>query len=88
MTTSFLLEIGTQELPAIPLLAEIPNIKQKLSKILQNHRLLCDFDFFYTPRRLVVIANQFPTSQSPQVLEFLVRQPPLLIKMAIQPKLP
>ena len=70
MTTSFLLEIGTQELPAIPLLAEIPNIKQKLSKILQNHRLLCDFDFYYTPRRLVIIANQFPTSQSPQVLEF------------------
>ena len=66
MTTTFLLEIGTQELPAIPLLTELPNIKPKFAKILEKYRLLCDFDFFYTPRRLVLIAKQFPITQKSQ----------------------
>lgn len=77
MTTTFLLEIGTQELPAIPLLTELPNIKSKFAKILEKYRLLCDFDFFYTPRRLVLIAKQFPITQKSQTLEFF--GPPLNI---------
>lgn len=77
MTATFLLEIGTQELPAIPLLAEIPNIKPKFAKILEKHRLLCDFDFFYTPRRLVLTSKAFPTAQKSQTLEFF--GPPLNI---------
>lgn len=77
MTTTFLLEIGTQELPAIPLLTELPNIKPKFAKILEKYRLLCDFDFFYTPRRLVLIAKQFPITQNSQTLEFF--GPPLNI---------
>lgn len=77
MTTTFLLEIGTQELPAIPLLTELPNIKPKFAKILEKYRLLCDFDFFYTPRRLVLIAKQFPITQKSQTLEFF--GPPLNI---------
>ncbi len=77
MTTTFLLEIGTQELPAIPLLTELPNIKPKFAKILEKYRLLCNFDFFYTPRRLVLIAKQFPITQKSQTLEFF--GPPLNI---------
>ncbi|MCL9822216.1 glycine--tRNA ligase subunit beta [Helicobacter colisuis] len=77
MTTTFLLEIGTQELPAIPLLTELPNIKPKFAKILEKYRLLCDFDFFYTPRRLVLIAKQFPITQKSQTLGFF--GPPLNI---------
>lgn len=77
MTTTFLLEIGTQELPAIPLLTELPNIEPKFAKILEKYRLLCDFDFFYTPRRLVLIAKQFPITQKSQTLEFF--GPPLNI---------
>lgn len=76
-TSAFLLEIGTEELPAIPFLAELQNIKQKLQKILEANRLHCGFDFYYTPRRLVIFAKEFPTFQSAETLEFF--GPPLSI---------
>ncbi|WP_297813883.1 glycine--tRNA ligase subunit beta [uncultured Helicobacter sp.] len=76
-TSSLLLEIGTEELPAIPFLAELPNIKDKFQKILKSHRLACEFDFFYTPRRLVLISPNFPQTQSAETLEFF--GPPLNI---------
>ncbi len=76
-TSPRLLEIGTEELPAIPFLAELPNIKSKFQKILKANRLPCEFDFFYTPRRLVIIAQDFPQIQNTQVLEFF--GPPLNI---------
>ena len=77
MHTTFLLEIGTEELPAIPFLAELPNIKAKFSKILESYRLTCDFDFFYTPRRLVIISQKFPLKQEIKEEEFF--GPPLNI---------
>ena len=52
MNKPLLIEIGVEELPAIPFLNELPNIEKKWSDILEKNRLLCDFDFFYTPRRL------------------------------------
>ncbi len=61
-TSPLLLEIGTEELPAIPFLAELPNIKSKFQKILKANRLPCEFDFFYTPRRLVIIAQDLLSS--------------------------
>ncbi|TLD87865.1 glycine--tRNA ligase subunit beta [Helicobacter sp. MIT 05-5294] len=76
-TSPFLLEIGTEELPALPFLAELPNIKNKFQKILESHRLPCKFDFFYTPRRLSFIALEFPQIQNAQTLEFF--GPPLNI---------
>lgn len=76
-TSPFLLEIGTEELPAIPFLAELPNIKGKFQKILMAHRLACTFDFFYTPRRLVITASSFPQFQDAETLEFF--GPPLNI---------
>ncbi|MCI5968484.1 glycine--tRNA ligase subunit beta [Helicobacter sp.] len=76
-TSPLLLEIGTEELPAIPLLAELPNLKNKFQKILEAKRLDCAFDFYYTPRRLVIIAKEFPKFQSPKTLEFF--GPPLNI---------
>ncbi|MDA3966750.1 glycine--tRNA ligase subunit beta [Helicobacter sp. WB40] len=68
--SSFLMEIGTEELPAIPLLKELPNIKNKFKQILKSHRLDCEVEFFYTPRRLVLISDNFPTSQKEEILEF------------------
>lgn len=76
-TSPLLLEIGTEELPAIPFLAELPNIKNKFQKILEAKRLNCAFDFYYTPRRLVIIANDFPKIQNAEILEFF--GPPLSI---------
>lgn len=68
--SSFLMEIGTEELPAIPLLKELPNIKNKFKQILKSHRLDCEVEFFYTPRRLALISDNFPTSQKEEILEF------------------
>lgn len=76
-TSPLLLEIGTEELPAIPFLAELPNIKNKFQKILEAKRLNCAFDFYYTPRRLVIIAKDFPKIQNAEILEFF--GPPLSI---------
>ncbi|WP_299547416.1 glycine--tRNA ligase subunit beta [uncultured Helicobacter sp.] len=76
-TCPLLLEIGTEELPAIPFLAELPNIKNKFQKILEANRLNCAFEFYYTPRRLVIIAKEFPNLQSAETLEFF--GPPLSI---------
>ena len=64
METKLLIEIGVEELPAIPLLKELPNISTKWSKILDEYGLKSDFSFFYTPRRLVLYHTKF--LQKPQ----------------------
>lgn len=69
MTQSLLIEIGVEELPAIPLLNELNNIKSKWSKVLQNNSLECEFDFYYTPRRLVLWHKSFQVKQSDSVEE-------------------
>ena len=76
-TSSLLLEIGTEELPAIPFLNELPNIQQKFQTILQKNRLECTINFYYTPRRLVIFSPHFPRFQKTETLEFF--GPPLQI---------
>lgn len=63
MNKPLLIEIGVEELPAIPFLKELPNIEKKWIDILEKNRLVCDFDFFYTPRRLVLWHREFQISQ-------------------------
>jgi glycyl-tRNA synthetase beta chain len=63
MIKPLLIEIGCEELPAIPFLNELPNIDKKWADILEEHGLLCEFNFFYTPRRLVLWHREFPLSQ-------------------------
>ncbi|RBQ29898.1 glycine--tRNA ligase subunit beta [Aliarcobacter vitoriensis] len=69
MNKPLLIEIGVEELPAIPFLNELPNIEKKWSNILEKNRLLCDFDFFYTPRRLVLWHREFQVKQEDSVVE-------------------
>lgn len=69
MNKPLLIEIGVEELPAIPFLNELPNIEKKWSNILEKNRLLCDFDFFYTPRRLVLWHREFQVSQEDSIIE-------------------
>ncbi|PLY06628.1 MAG: glycine--tRNA ligase subunit beta [Arcobacter sp.] len=69
MNKPLLIEIGVEELPAIPFLKELPNIEKKWSDILEKNRLLCDFDFFYTPRRLVLWHREFQVKQEDSVQE-------------------
>lgn len=57
-----LIEIGVEELPAIPFLKEEPNIINKLSEILISNNIeFKDLVFLYTPRRFVFtfLANEF-----------------------------
>ena len=70
MTQTLLIEIGVEELPAVPLLKELKNIEKKWAKILEDRSLLCDFEFFYTPRRLVLWHREFSTSQADSQEEF------------------
>jgi len=63
VTKPLLIEIGVEELPAIPFLKELKNIHQKWDDILNTHKLKCDFTFKYTPRRLVLIHENFPLKQ-------------------------
>ncbi len=63
MLKPLLIEIGVEELPALPFLKELPNIEKKWEKILEENSLVCEFEFFYTPRRLVLWHPEFPVKQ-------------------------
>ncbi len=70
MLKPLLIEIGVEELPAIPFLKELPNIEIKWANLLEKNRLLSDFKFYYTPRRLVLWHREFPTKQQDSFEEF------------------
>jgi len=64
MNKPLLIEIGVEELPAIPFLKEYPNIEKKYAQALEKYSLLCEFEFYYTPRRLVLWHREFPLKQA------------------------
>ena len=64
MIKPLLIEIGVEELPAVPFLKELPNIEKKWADILEKNALLCEFEFYYTPRRLVLWHPEFSTKQN------------------------
>ena len=70
MSKPLLVEIGVEELPAIPFLKEYPNINKKYTQILEKYLLLCEFEFYYTPRRLVLWHREFPLHQADKEEEF------------------
>lgn len=70
MSLPLLIEIGVEELPAVPLLKELKNIEKKYTKILEDNSLYSDFEFHYTPRRLVIWHQQFKDKQDDRVEEF------------------
>jgi glycyl-tRNA synthetase beta chain len=69
MLKPLLIEIGVEELPAIPFLKELPNIEKKWLDILEKNSLTCDFQFFYTPRRLTLWHREFKVKQDDEVAE-------------------
>ncbi|MDX9814534.1 MAG: glycine--tRNA ligase subunit beta [Sulfurimonas sp.] len=70
MNQPLLIEIGLEELPAIPLLKELTNIEKKYATILEKYNLFSDFEFYYTPRRLVIYHNLFKLTQDDSEEEF------------------
>ncbi|MDX1296329.1 MAG: glycine--tRNA ligase subunit beta, partial [Sulfurimonadaceae bacterium] len=63
MLQPLLVEIGVEELPAVPLLKELPNIEKRWADILEENALLGDFEFYFTPRRLVLWHREFKMKQ-------------------------
>ena len=63
MTQPLLIEIGVEELPAIPLLKIVNNIERSWENILKEYNLSNDFEFIYTPRRLVLKHAAMTVSQ-------------------------
>lgn len=70
MNKPLLIEIGVEELPAIPFLKELPHIEKKWLTILEANSLRCNFDFYYTPRRLVLWHSEFSLKQDDSFEEF------------------
>ncbi|MDK9694353.1 MAG: glycine--tRNA ligase subunit beta [Sulfurimonas sp.] len=70
MVKPLLIEVGVEELPAIPLLKELKNIETKYAAILEKNSLLCEFEFYYTPRRLVFWHREFKSMQDDSSEEF------------------
>ncbi len=77
MQQPLLIEIGVEELPAIPLLMILKQIQNSWTDILAKYKLECEFEFFYTPRRLVLKHKAFPTKQQDSNIELF--GPPLQI---------
>ncbi len=70
MTQPLLIEIGVEELPAIPLLKIVKSIEKSWRDILVAYKLESDFSFIYTPRRLVLQHNAMPLKQEDATVEF------------------
>ena len=70
MLKPLLIEIGVEELPAVPLLKELGEIENKWASVLEKNALLGEFEFYYTPRRLVLWHREFKTAQDDRVEEF------------------
>ncbi|HQR73393.1 MAG TPA: glycine--tRNA ligase subunit beta [Sulfurovum sp.] len=69
MTDALLIEIGVEELPAVPLLKIVTNIEESWRNILGEYSLSCDFEFIYTPRRLVLKHAAMPLYQADSTIE-------------------
>ncbi len=69
MTHPLLIEIGVEELPAIPLLKIISTIEQSWQTLLNAYRLQSHFEFLYTPRRLVLRSDAMPVQQADSITE-------------------
>ena len=71
MEKRLLIEIGVEEMPAIPLLKELKNIELKWQKVLEEYHLQSEFNFFYTPRRLTLLHEKFKEKQEDSVVELI-----------------
>lgn len=83
MLKPLLIEIGVEELPAVPLLKELSEIEKKWSVILEKNGLLGQFEFYYTPRRLVLWHREFKTQQEDKVEEFFGAPVEMAIKEGV-----
>ncbi len=69
-----LVEILFEELPAVPLLKELPNIANRWRDILDSRELRTKFEFYFTPRRLVFFHENIALAQ-PDKIDKLIGAP-------------
>ena len=69
-TKELLVEILTEELPALPFLKEWGNIAQKWEQALANTHLQAPCELHYTPRRIAIYSRAFPTRTDSITQEF------------------
>lgn len=76
-TQELLIEILTEELPALPFLKEWQHIPSKWNAKMAESRLKADFKLHFTPRRIAIFSRSFPTHTDEEIKEFF--GPPLHI---------
>ncbi|CAM3354661.1 glycine--tRNA ligase subunit beta [Helicobacter labetoulli] len=64
-----LIEILTEELPALPLLKELPHIVEKWQTIAKKHNITSSPTLYYTPRRLVLYEESFAAKSPDSLIE-------------------
>lgn len=64
-----LIEILTEELPAIPFLKEYPHIATKWSNIASKYHIHSEPILYFTPRRIVLYDEHFPIQTADQFIE-------------------
>jgi len=69
MTQPLLIEIGVEELPAVPLLKIVDAIETSWKAIAKARRVDAPFRFSYTPRRLVIQSDAMPVRQEDITVE-------------------
>lgn len=69
-TKELLVEILTEELPALPFLKEWGNIAQKWEQALAQVHLQAHCELHYTPRRIAIYSRAFPTRTDSITQEF------------------
>ena len=66
-----LIEIGVEELPAVPFLKEFDNILPKWNKVLDKFEIKANFKLDFTPRRFVLSSDDFPEKQNDKLVSFV-----------------
>ena len=79
-TKELLIEILTEELPALPFLKEWQNIPSKWNAKLAEFGLKAQCEIHFTPRRIAIFTKDFPSKSDDEVKEFF--GPPLSIAYA------
>ncbi|MCX2717933.1 glycine--tRNA ligase subunit beta [Helicobacter sp. MIT 21-1697] len=64
-----LIEILTEELPALPFLKELPYMVEKWQKIAQKHHITSAPTLYFTPRRIVLYEQNFATHTQDMLIE-------------------
>ena len=70
-TKELIVEIGVEELPAIPFLKECGNVATKWRETLAQNGLDSECEFYYTPRRIALYHPKFAVRQDDGFSEFI-----------------